>query len=109
VSAKRNAQDAKWGGATCQLPSLTTLLSVLPVLFFCLLFAVVPVPDAQAAASAYLADENGQTEITVDVEDTLGSISLTSSTSGTNSIPNAPDLGQEEKEPRITVGEKKHE
>jgi len=68
VSAKRNSQDAKWGGAICQLPSLTALLSVLPVVFICLLFAFVPVPDVQAA-SAYLADENGQTEITVDVND----------------------------------------
>jgi len=68
VSAMRNSQDAKWGGATCQLPSLTALLSVLPVVFICLLFAFVPVPDV-SAASAYLADENGQTEINVDVED----------------------------------------
>jgi len=59
------------GGATCQLPSLTALLSVLPVLIIAVLFAFVPVPDAHAAAAAYLADENGQTEISVDVDDTF--------------------------------------
>jgi len=68
VSAKRTSRDAKRGGAICQLPSLTALLSVIPAVVICLLFAFVPVPDA-LAASAYLADENGQTEITVDVED----------------------------------------
>jgi len=68
VSAKKNSQDAKWG-ATCQLPSLTALLSVLPVVLFCFLFAFVPVPDAHAAAAGYLADENGETEIYVDVDD----------------------------------------
>jgi len=68
TSARENLQPAKWGGAICQLPSLTALLSVLPVVFICLVFAFVPVPDVHAA-SAYLADENGQTEINVDVED----------------------------------------
>ena len=59
------------GGAICQLPSLTALLSAIPVLIIAVLFAFVPVPDAHAAAAAYLADENSQTEISVDVDDTF--------------------------------------
>jgi len=58
------------GGATCQLPNLTALLSVVPIVFICLFFIFAAVPDAHAA-SGYLADEIGNTEIAVDVDETF--------------------------------------
>ena len=45
-------------------------MSVLPIVFICLFFIFAAAPDAHAA-SGYLADEIGNTEITVDVDETF--------------------------------------